>query len=86
MMWKHWVIFALGIIVLILPFLGFPPRVDTAFLFIFGGVIAILSYMNARAYFLRNPTTPAQEKEPLPVGTEVRSMNVMETIESHESR
>lgn len=62
MMWKHWTIFALGILVLANPFLGFPSRWDTAFLFLSGGVIAFLAYLNARgAYESRSKEALGQE-------------------------
>ncbi|MDP3725946.1 MAG: hypothetical protein Q8R36_01985 [bacterium] len=40
---SYWALFAFGVFIFFLPFLGFPPAWKTAFLFIAGFAISVLS-------------------------------------------
>jgi len=42
-MQKQWILFILGVIIFLFPFLGFPPEWKTVFLFIIGFVIMAIS-------------------------------------------
>lgn len=57
-MGKHWMIFLLGFLVMLVPFLGFPPSLDTKILFLLGLVIMILVFLAARDFYLAENKRP----------------------------
>ena len=73
-MWRNWTVLILGIIVFLLPFLGFPRAVDDKLLFLIGLVIIAVSYLNARfVYLLIRHVSPSEPQtlppKPLPLET-----------------
>ena len=50
---KHWLIFALGFLVMLIPFMGFPPSFDTKILFVVGLLIIVSAFMAARDFYTR---------------------------------
>lgn len=46
--WKNWIVLLLGLSVLLVPFLGFPARIDNWLFTLIGTLIVILSFLVGR--------------------------------------
>ena len=67
--WKNWIVLLLGMVMLLLPFLGFPARLNYWLFAIAGACIVVLSFWIGRGlsalYSLPHPEQVQPKKQPL---------------------